>query len=273
MKKSNIDGLIFDLDGTVYLGDYALPGAVESINELRRRGKETLFVSNKPLEDRYAYANKLTRLGIPTSPEQVITSALVLGDYLARHAPELAIYVVGEDSLLCELRGFGLHLVDEFVDQDPTQVIEPLGIDAVVVAFDRTLNYRKLNTAYQALIRGARFFATNADKACPMPAGAIPDAGFTIAGLEHSTGRKVEMVAGKPSPLILETALEKLGLPARRCMMIGDRVETDVLMGQRAGMRTALVLTGVTQRSQVENSRRSPDYILKTLAELPDLIV
>jgi NagD protein len=121
---------------------------------------------------------------------------MVLGGYLAQHAPDLALYVVGEENLRCELRSYGLHLVDDFFDQDPTQVIETHGIDAVVVAFDRTLDYRKLNTAYQALMRGARFFATNADKACPMPAGAIPDAGATIAGLEYSTGRKLELVAG-----------------------------------------------------------------------------
>jgi len=268
----HMDGFVFDLDGTVYLGDAALPGAVECIATLRRRNKRTVFVSNKPLESRQAYAEKLTRLGIPTDPDDVITSALVLGRYLARTAPQLRLYVIGEPYLVAELRSHGLTVVDELLDQDAREVIQPRGIDAVVVAFDRTLDYRKLNTAYQALVRGARFFATNADKACPMPGGAIPDAGATIAALEHITGRKVEVVAGKPSPLIMEVALERLGLPAARCMMIGDRLETDIAMGKQAGMATAVVLTGVTRREDVARMAAPPDLVLNHLGELPELV-
>ncbi|MCX6049754.1 MAG: HAD family hydrolase, partial [Chloroflexi bacterium] len=176
-----IDGFVFDLDGTVYLGDTALPGSVAGIAELRRRGKRVLFVSNKPLEPRELYAAKLTRLGIPTSPHEVITSAFVLGYHLAQTWPALRLYVIGEENLRDELRSHGLTVIDELLDQDAKTVLDPKDIDAVVVAFDRTLDYRKLNTAYQALRQGARFFATNADKTCPLPGGAIPDAGATIA--------------------------------------------------------------------------------------------
>ena len=119
----------------------------------------------------------------------MITSAYVLGHHLAHHEPNLRYYVVGEENLRQELRGHGLQIAEELVDQSPKEVIDPQGIDAVVVAFDRTLDYRKLNTAYQALMRGARFYATNGDKMCPMPGGGIPDAGGTIAALEHMTGR------------------------------------------------------------------------------------
>ena len=201
-EQTMLDGFVFDLDGTVYLGERALPGAVDTIAHLRQRGKRILFVTNKPLQPRTAYAEKLTRLGIPAEAEDVITSGYVLGYHLARHFPDLALYVIGEQALLDELRGHGLHIVDEFVDQDPKEVIQPHGVDAVVVAFDRTLDYRKLNTAYQALLNGARFFATNADKMCPMPGGGIPDAGATITALEHITGRKLELLAGKPLSLI-----------------------------------------------------------------------
>jgi arabinose operon protein AraL len=268
-----IDGFIFDLDGTVYLGEAALPGAVEGIAELRRRNKRMVFVSNKPLEPRQTYARKLTRLGIPAHPDEVITSALVLGHHLARTAPDLRLYVIGEPNLLEELRSHGLTVVDDLPDQDPKQVIDPSGIDAVVVAFDRTLDYRKLNTAYQALRRGARFLATNADKACPMPGGAIPDAGATIAALEHITARQVELVAGKPSPLITQVALERLMLPAARCMMVGDRLETDIRMGQQAGMATAVVLTGASTREDVARMVLPPDLVINNLGELPDLII
>lgn len=269
---SPIDGFVFDLDGTVYLGEAALPGAVETVAHLRENGKRVLFVSNKPLEPRTAYAAKLTRLGIPTDPDDVITSGYVLGYHLSKHLPDLRLYVIGETALLNELRGHGLHIVDEFTDQDPKEVIQPDGIDAVVVAFDRTLDYRKLNTAYQALLNGAHFYATNADKACPMPGGGIPDAGATITALEHITGRKLELLAGKPSHLIVDVALERLGLPAERCLMVGDRLETDIFMGQRSGMQTAVVLTGASSRQDAEKMDSPPTFILENIGELPGII-
>ncbi|MBX3014095.1 MAG: HAD-IIA family hydrolase [Caldilineaceae bacterium] len=267
-----IDGFVFDLDGTVYLGDAALPGSVAAITSLRQQGKRILFVSNKPLEPRENYAAKLTRLGLPTTPSEVITSAYVLGHYLARHMPQLALYVIGEASLREELRGHGLTVLEELTTQDAQAVIDPAGIDAVVVAFDRTLDYRKLNTAYQALLHGARFFATNADKACPMPGGAIPDAGGTIAALEHMTGRKLELLAGKPSSLTMQVAIDALALPPQRIMMVGDRLETDIRMGQQAGMVTAVTLTGVATRAEAEQLTPPPNYIINQLDDLLPII-
>lgn len=267
-----IDGFIFDLDGTVYLGESALPGAVECIAELRRLGKKVAFVSNKPLEHRSVYAAKLTRLSIPTSEDSVITSSFVLSYHLATALPDLAYYVIGEQPLIDELRGRGLKVIGEFLDQDPKEVIDPAGIDAVIVAFDRTLDYRKLNTAYQALLRGARFFATNSDRMCPMPGGGIPDAGATIAALEHITGRKLELLAGKPSTLITQVALDLLGVSAKHCMMVGDRLETDIFMGQQAGMKTAVVMTGASKREDVARMAQPPDFVLENIGEIPALL-
>lgn len=268
MKISTIDGFIFDLDGTLYLGEKALPGAVETIQELRQRGKRPLFVTNKPLYPRENYAAKLTRLGIPTPPEDVITSGYVLGYHLAHTVPQQALYVIGEDNLKVELKGHGLVVLPEFDDQDERGVIDTSGIDAIVVAFDRTFNYRKLNTAYQALLRGAHFYATNPDKTCPMPGGGIPDAGATIAALEHLTGRKVELLAGKPSKLMVQVAMDCLGLPPERCMMTGDRLETDVRMGKEAGMYAAVVLTGASTREQADQAIPRPDLILDNVGQL-----
>ncbi|MBW7884349.1 MAG: HAD-IIA family hydrolase [Caldilineaceae bacterium] len=267
-----VDGFVFDLDGTVYLGEAALPGSVEGICALRERGKKVLFVSNKPLEQRQVYAAKLTRLGIPATADDVITSAYVLGHHLARTQPQLRYYVVGEESLRQELREHGLTVLGELDGQDPMAVLDSDGIDAVVVAFDRTLDYRKLNTAYQALRLGARFYATNGDKTCPMPGGAIPDAGATIAALETITGRRLELLAGKPSSLIMEVALQRLGLPAERCMMVGDRLETDIFMGQQAGMVTAVVLTGVSTRHDVDQMQTPPTYVVENIGEIPALV-
>jgi arabinose operon protein AraL len=267
-----IDGLIFDLDGTIYLDDGLLPGAAECVGELRRRGKRVIFVTNKPLAPRLEYAAKLTRLGIPTREDEIITSAIVLARHLARTAPHLRLFVVGEEYLVNELRAHGLTVVQEGLRQDPARRMDPSGIDAVVVAFDRTVDYAKLNLAYQALRQGARFFATNADKVCPVAGGAIPDAGATVAALEHITGRRVELLAGKPSPLMMQVALGQLGLPPERCMIVGDRIETDMRMGQEAGMRTALVLTGVSTRESLAQLPRQPDLVVESLAQLPGLV-
>ena len=266
--KRPVDSIILDLDGTVYLGDNALPDAVETIQAMRKQGKHILFISNKPLEPRQTYAAKLTHLGIDTSPEDVLNSAYVLGQYLAKEHPELRYYVIGEERLRQELRDYGLTVVGELEDQDAFEVLQTPLIDAVIVAFDRTLSYRKLNTAYQALRAGARFFATNADKTCPMPGGAIPDAGAIITYLEYLTGRKLELLGGKPSPMMMEVALDKLGCAADRCILVGDRLETDIRMGQAAGMLTGVVLTGVSTRDDVAQMTQPPDFILETLDDL-----
>lgn len=267
-----IDGFIFDLDGTVYLGDRALPGAVELIAELRRHRKKLLYITNKPLHPGREYAEKLTRLGIPTEPEEIITAAVALGSYLLQNSPDLHLYVVGEEPLRKELKDMGLKVVEEYWDHDEKQVINPAGIQAVVAAFDRSLNYRKLNTAYQALKNGALFLATNADKTCPMPGGGIPDAGATIAALEHISGRKVDFLAGKPSQWMVQLALSHLKLPVERCILVGDRLETDIRMGQQAGVHTALVLTGAAKKEEVQLLSEPPTFILDSLSNLLEYI-
>ncbi|MER3404949.1 MAG: HAD family hydrolase [Chloroflexota bacterium] len=260
-QPAGFDGYVFDLDGTVYRGDRLIAGAAEAIATLRRRGARVLFVSNKPLETRQAYAAKLDRLGIPATVADVVNSSLVMAHYLARAHPGAAVYVLGEEPLRRELRAAGLRLCDD-----------PLAVEIVVVSFDRTLTYEKLNIAYQALLRGARFVATNPDRALPVEGGTIPDTAANIAALEATTGRTVEVITGKPHPLMIQAALEPLGLPPEQCLMVGDRLETDVLMGQRAGMWTALVLTGVAVRSDIERLGIRPDFVCASIAEIPRLV-
>ena len=263
-----LKGFIFDLDGTVYLGERALSGAVETIAALRRLDRQVLFVTNKPLQPRAVYAQKLTALGIPSTSDDIITSGYVLGHYLARHLPDLRLYVIGEEPLLDELRGHNLSIVPDYLDQDPLDVIQAQDVDAVVVAFDRTLDYRKLNTAYQALLNGAHFFATNGDHACPMPTGSIPDAGATIAALGCISGRQLDLLAGKPSQLIVDVILDRLSLRPDQCLMVGDRLETDIAMGQTAGMRTAVVLSGASTRADLDDFGPSPDLVLENIGAL-----
>jgi NagD protein len=253
-------GIILDLDGTVYLDECLIPGARETIQWLRDRAYPIVFVSNKPLKSRADYAAKLTRLGVPTRPDEVINSSLVLVRHMSLKMPAAAVYPVGEAPLLEELAAAGFR-----ISEDPDE------IEVVVASFDRTFDYGKLNSAFQALRRGARFFATNADATCPVEGGEIPDAGAVIGALEGCSRREVELVMGKPSPLILEVALEQLDRRAGECLMVGDRLETDVLMGQRAGMTTALVLTGVTRREDLSGAPVRPDHVLGSIAEIPGL--
>jgi NagD protein len=250
-------GFIFDLDGTLYRGEKPITGAPETVAELRRRGHGVVFVSNKPLERREAFAEKLTSLGIPAAPEEVINSSLVMARYLAQEMPGAAVFAIGERSLLDELSAAGLALSEDAQE-----------IDVVIASFDRTFDYGKLDIGYQALRCGARFFATNADRTCPVEGGEIPDAAAVIAALEACSGRKLELVVGKPSPLIVKMALQQLNLPAQSCLMVGDRLETDIVMGQRNGMSTVLVLTGVTVRDKLAGAPVQPDYVLDSVAEI-----
>jgi NagD protein len=250
-------GYAVDLDGTVYLGDTLLPGADRAVEALRRSGARVVFLSNNPLYTREDYAAKLTRLGIPTPPEDVITSSGVLVRYLASTAPGARLFVIGEESVKRELAAAGLRLVDR-----------PEDVDYVVACFDRTFDYRKLQVGFDALRRGARFVATNRDPYCPTPEGGLPDAGAVVAALEAATGRRVEEVVGKPSPIMAQVLRERLGTPAEDTLVVGDRLETDVALGKKVGCATAVVLTGATTPEMVERCPEPPDFVLATVAEV-----
>lgn len=255
-----MQGYLLDLDGTVYRGESIIPGADKTVAELRARGRKIVFLSNKPLFSRRDYGEKLTRLGIPATEHDVVNSSYVLAQYLAHRAPGARVFAIGEEPLLAELRTANLVLTDD-----------PKKIEYVVAAFDRTFDYHKLNVGFQALRRGAHFIATNPDRTCPVEKGEIPDAAAVIAALEATTNRKVEEVVGKPSRHMLEAALEQLGVPADHCTIVGDRLETDVVMGLNAGLITILTLSGVSSREDLNGSSLQPDYVIDSLAELPDL--
>lgn len=239
------EGFVFDLDGTIYLGERLIPGAQETIQTLRAHGRKVMFLSNKPLERRGDYAKKLTRLGIPADEKDVINSGYVLARYLKTHYPDARIYSMGEPPLLQEYRDHGIHLLTEDEAMEGP-------VDIVVATFDRTLTYKKLQAAFNGLKSGARFFATNSDRTCPVEDGELPDAAGVIAFLEATADREIELIAGKPNPLMVEAAAEVMGLPPERCLMAGDRLETDMRMGLEAGMGAAAVLSGVCTREQAE---------------------
>ena len=250
-------GYIFDLDGTIYLGERLIPGARETIEKLKSLSKKIVYLSNKPLQTREDYASKLTRLGVPTQPHEVINSSLVMARWLSREAPGAAIYVIGEIPLVEELVRAGFRISEKAGE-----------IQYVIASFDRTFDYRKLNIALQALKKGARFIATNPDRTCPVEGGEIPDCAAVIGAVEGMTGMKVEAVVGKPSDTMIRVAVDSMGLGPQDCLLVGDRLETDMVMGRKAGMATALVLTGVTNREMLKKSVIQPDFVWESVAEI-----
>jgi NagD protein len=260
-----IKGFIFDLDGTIYRGDQLIPGAERVVRRLRENRRKVVFLSNKPLQTREEYASKLTRLGIPTQPEEVINSSFVMANYLKKVAPRARLFVVGETPFVEELKRAGFHITDE-----------PKEIDYVIAAFDRTFDYRKLNIAFQAIKLGAHFVATNPDRTCPVEGGEIPDCAGMIAAIQAVTEKKVEVIVGKPSPIMIQAALEVMGLMPEDCILIGDRVETDIKMGKDSRIATGIVLTGVTDEKTLEGFKHTsiqPDFVFQSIADVENLLI
>ncbi|MBI4246232.1 MAG: HAD-IIA family hydrolase [Candidatus Rokubacteria bacterium] len=250
-------GWLFDLDGTVYRGDGLIPGARETIAALRDAGRRVAFLSNKPLQTREDYARKLTGLGIPTRSDEVINSSLVLARHLRTLDPGAPVFVIGEPPLVAELAAHGFEVRPDH------------HVSWVVIAFDRTFDYAKLDTALQAVRRsGARLIATNPDRTCPTADGEIPDCAGMIAAVEAVTGRSVEIIVGKPSPLMLDVALEALGVAADDCAIVGDRIETDIVMGKSRGLATVLVLSGITRPDDPRIAEIKPDAVIGSVREL-----
>jgi HAD superfamily hydrolase (TIGR01450 family) len=249
-------GWLFDLDGTIYLGERLIPGADATVAALRAAGRRLAFLSNKPLQTRAEYAAKLTRLGVPAAPDDVINSSLVLARYLRDRDPGAPVFVIGETPMQQEMAAHGFEVrPDERVRW-------------VVIAFDRTFDYAKLNTALQAVKQGARLIATNPDRTCPVEGGEIPDCAGMIAAVEAVTDRKVETIVGKPSPIILEVALAALGVPAADTAIVGDRIETDIVMGRRLGLGTVLVLSGITRADDPRIAAVAPDHVVRSVRDL-----
>ena len=253
----NYKACIFDQDGTIYLGSRLIPGAAETISQLRAYGTRTIFLSNNPTKTREQYAEKLTRLGIPTDVDDIVNSSYVMVQWLKENTPGACLYVIGEEAITGELKEAGFALSEK-----------PGEIDVVVASFDRTFDYHKLQVAFDAINAGARLVATNPDRYCPTPTGGEPDCAAIIAALEACTGVTCDPVVGKPSPIMVRTIMDKLGISPSDCLMVGDRLETDIRMGIDAGMDTCLVLTGDADQEKLEKSGLKPTMVLKSIAGL-----
>ena len=259
LPLNHIRCFILDMDGTFYLGDHLLPGALEFINLLKQRGTQFLFLTNNSSRHRRQYAEKIRRLGLALPEEAIFTSGEATAIYLARQKPNARLFVAGTPALEEEMTTHGFTLVEE----------QP---DFIVLGFDTTLTYQKLWQLCDLVRAGYPYIATHPDINCPTETGYMPDIGALIAAVAASTGRQPDTVIGKPNAPIVAALSEKTGLPVQALAMVGDRLYTDIALGA-AGLTTILVLSGETRPEDLPGSPYQPDYIVQDLAALAQALI
>lgn len=255
-----VRGIAFDMDGVLYRGEQPLPAAAELVAELEKRGIGFVMVTNNATKTPEEYAAKLARMGMTVPAERIVTSAIATRDWMRqRYAPGTTVYVLGMAALQQAIYDGGYFV--------------PTGRDAQVVVngADFTLTYEKLKIATLAIRAGADWIATNADRTFPSEEGLIPGSGAIVAALQAATDR-APIVIGKPEPAMVLRAADLLGVPPDQLLVVGDRLDTDILAGQRAGSLTALVLTGVSTLTDVRASAVQPDIVLDDLHVLLEAV-
>lgn len=253
---------VFDLDGVVYRGDVPIPGAVTTISTLRQLGQQVYFFTNNATKTRNSFVEKLARMNVPTDEEHVMTSAYATALYLQQHGAEgKRAYVVGESGLRTELKAVGIILIDNPLDEHA---------DYVVAGLDRQFDYDKLNKAQQAIFRGAKFIATNTDSTLPVEEGVLAPGGGSIVGAIQIASGVEPFVIGKPKLPALHELMKMAKASPHDTIMIGDRLDTDILVGNLAKTVTVFVLTGISTRDDLNTAHADmqPDYVVEDLTEI-----
>jgi len=250
------EGFIFDLDGTIYVGNKLIPKADEVINHLKKSGKKIIFITNRTTGSIEEYYKFLKKKNLNVTENEIINSTVVTKKYLSEKHPNEKFYAIGEKVFINEIEKAGLEY-----SKNPEE------IKIVIITLDRTLDYSKLEIAAKALDNGARFYAANIDDTCPVEGGEIWDAGSTISALEKRTHLKLEKHFGKPSKYMMKEILSKLNIPSEKCLLIGDRVETDIAMGNSFEIDTALVSTGVFNHFD-GNEKYIPTYKINSVFDI-----
>ena len=249
IDELGFSAVLSDLDGVVYRGEEAVPGAVERFRRWQSEGMPYCFVTNNAEKSAAAFAEKITTLGIACTPDQVVTSGDVALEFVTgKYAPGTGLYVIGTKAFKTRVAECGFALVEK-------------DAAAVLVALDRNFDYAMMATALRNILGGADLIGTNPDLIRPLADGFEPGAGAITASIAAASGA-TPMFMGKPDPAIMRTAMARLGVGAADAIMIGDKLDTDILAGQRAGVTSILMETGVPidRRSAVQ-----PDYILARL--------
>lgn len=249
---------IFDQDGTVYLDYEPLPGAVELIRKLNALRKKTIFISNNSSASARTYAEKLSEiLGFQVPEEMIYTSGLATINFLKSKGIS-KVYALGTPDFECEMESNGFELTET----DP---------QLIVLAFDKTLTYEKLETACNLIQNGTEYIATHPDKVCPTKDGYIPDTGSFIALIETATGASPSKIIGKPNPEMVTTLLARHNMEPEDAIIFGDRLYTDIQLGKNSGITSVLMLTGETKQDDLDRSEIKPDFVFKDMTEVLSL--
>ena len=266
-KLKNSELFLFDMDGTLYLGDDVYDGAIALMEDLPRLGKKYIYLTNNSSRAGVDYITRLRRLGFPCEAENVFTSGMATGMYLNQNYPGASVYLAGTRAFFRELQSYGIRLVND--EQGHTKAFD---VDVVVQGFDTELVYEKLDKAVHFLRRGSKFIAANPDWVCPMPAGEVlPDCGSICALLTASSGVKPEFI-GKPNRNMIDVIAKMTGIPNERICAVGDRIYTDIAVAQNAGAVSVLVMSGETDEAILAAAERKPDYVLPSVKELHELL-
>jgi 4-nitrophenyl phosphatase len=255
---------IFDLDGVIYRGAERQPYVAETLAELRKRGDTVYFYTNNSSLSRQSYATRLQGFEIEASVDEIMTSSYATALYLTEtEAIGKTVYQIGQEGVESELSAIGMKVIKDHDEPDAH-------IDYVVVGIDVLFTYEKLARAQSAILSGATFIATNEDMTYPTESGTVrPGNGAIVASVRAATSIE-PVVLGKPHGYALQKILEHTDTPLDRAVMVGDNLATDIAAGNRIGMHTALVLTGLTSRKQAEAAQgeMKPGEIIETLREL-----
>ena len=256
----NIDLALIDMDGTVYSGDKPIDGVNSALDFLRENNVETFFLTNYACRKRRNYSEKLEKMGLEISESEIVTSGWLTAKYLTQEFPDSEVFVLGEDGLRRELIDAGVNLVEKC--ESP---------DVVVVSNKHVLDYGDLREMLQGVDKNTEILGTNPDETIPGDDGEIPGAGTIISAVESMTEKTAEIV-GKPSKNAVKTVTEMKNVDPEDCVMIGDRLNTDILMAEENNMKSVLVLSGVSGEDTVENSDISPDHVLDSIAEIEKVL-
>ena len=251
-------GLMIDMDGTVYKGRNAIPGAKEFIDFLLREKIPFVFLTNNSAHTREYYSDKLRKMGFNVDKKSILTSTIATVRFIKEKRAGKKVFIVATPEVTREIEVLGIKSQEE-------------GPDIVLLTFDRTITFDKINKAYHSIMNGAELIATHPDDLCPTEDAYDVDIGQFIHLLSYLTGT-TPVIIGKPSRLMLEMAAGEMGVDKENTMMIGDRLYTDMRMAHNAGIASVLVLTGEAKMSDLDGMEERPAYVIESVADLPDLL-
>jgi 4-nitrophenyl phosphatase len=263
-ELNGIELYIFDLDGIIYRGNKLINHSDIIIKSLKKRGLDVVFNTNNSTVTREMYVDKLAKMKIPVNKDEIYTSAYITAKKLTEIKPKSNIFIIGEIGLKKELELQGHNVV---LDDSLSEAI-----DFIVVGLDRNLTYEKLRIAQSYIINfGGKFYATNTDATLPTQKGILPGAGVMVKAVEIATGQKPLEIFGKPQTIGIDLILESYDTSPDKAAFVGDRLDTDIVAGNRAQLKTILILTGVTTKDMLLNITDefyTPDIVMKTLREI-----